>query len=130
MHALIFHYCNTNVINLIAAFFSNSTVLCRYSCFSNCNTFILGKLDSLEGSFISNSDSGLDDMDTTTPNALTNGSLPLSDAVAKKVINPEIKSWRFIEEEAPLLEFINAGAVTEKTELCIGADSMVPVSVT
>ena len=101
---------------------------CPLRCFSaSLHCYFLGRLDSLESSFISNSDSGLDDIDTT--NELTNNSLPLSDAIAKNLINPEVKSWKFIEEEAPLIEFINAGALTDKAELLVAPDTRVPVSI-
>lgn len=88
---------------------------------------ITGKVDSLEGSFISNSDSGLDEMDGGS-NGLTNGTLPLNDAINKKMINPEIKSWRFLAEEAPLVDFIHAGAVSDKTQLSVTPDVQIPVS--
>ena len=90
---------------------------------------VSGKLDSLEGSFISNSDSGLDDLDTASTNDLANSSLPITEAIAKKMINPEVKSWKFMEEEAPLIEFINTGAVTDKTDLLVAPDTEVSVSV-
>ena len=82
----------------------------------------------MEGSFISNSDSGLDEMDSAVSNGLTNGTIPLNEAVNKKMINPQIKSWRFLEEDAPLIDFINAGAVNDKTELTVTPDVKIPVS--
>lgn len=90
---------------------------------------VVGKLDSLESSLVSSSDSGLDGMDSgPAPNSLANGTLPVSEAVAKQLINPEVKSWKFLEEEAPLLDFINVGAVNDKTELLIDTDVKVSVS--
>ncbi|XP_067934591.1 microtubule-actin cross-linking factor 1, isoforms 6/7-like isoform X2 [Watersipora subatra] len=106
-----------------------------------------GHLDSLESSFISNSDSGLDDVDIAPTNhlsdksvqlnelsdnplptdGLTTCSLSLPEAIAQKRISPEVKSWRFLEEEAPLIEFINAGALSDKTELIVAPDTKVQV---
>jgi len=63
-----------------------------------------------------------------TPCLNGNGSLPLPDAINKRIISPEIKSWRFIQEQAPLVELINSGAVTDKTDLVISPDKKVTVS--
>lgn len=52
----------------------------------------------------------------------------VSEAIAKELINPEVKSWRFMEEEAPLVELMNAGALTDKTALQVSPDIKVSVS--
>lgn len=68
-------------------------------------------------------------MDSTNiSGGLSTDAVSLTDAIGRNMIVPDVKSWRFLEEEAPLIDFINSSAVNDKTMVSVASDIQLPVS--